>query len=280
MIEQRSLDLHYQDNMKLTLIITTMNLTNDKVVELIRNRPLQSFVIVSNQCRKEEVVKGSDYLIINSKDRGVSLARNKMIDYIPLNTDYVMFLDDDVTVDFNIAEMINEEIKSYKNVNAIYYNCVSLNKERPIRSIKKSGKIKWRSVSSYGVWGLVIKVSAIKEYNLSFREEFGPGSMFPVGEDSIYLKELINKVPNVYMSKKKLIHINQKESTWFKGYNEQYFINVGAAKSVLYPKKFLLETFKTYLFAIKHSKYSFRDIRKFMNSGKKQLGNFYAVSNR
>ena len=29
---------------------------------------------------------------------------------------------------------------------------------------------------------------AIKKYNLRFKEEFGPGSVFPVGEDSIYFR--------------------------------------------------------------------------------------------
>lgn len=261
--------------MNLALIVTTTKKDVSQCLEIINKQSNNIFVVLSNQRDKESVIKNKNYIIVNSIARGVSLARNSMLNYLPEDTDYVMFLDDDVILVDNAKEIIEDEINKYKDVNAIYFNCVSLNKDRPIRSIKKDGKIKWKAVSSYGVWGLVIKVDAIKKYNLSFKEEFGPGSKFPVGEDSIYLKELIDKVPNVYMSRKTLIQIEQKESTWFKGYDEQYFINIGAAKSVLYPKTFWLETIKTYIFAKRVSKYSYKQINFFMYQGKQNYRKEY-----
>lgn len=53
---------------------------------------------------------------------------------------------------------------------------------------------------------------------------FGSGSEYSCGEDTIFMKELMDKGFRIYKSPLKIAKIDMSGSTWFSGYNEKFFM--------------------------------------------------------
>ena len=69
-----------------------------------------------------------------------------------------------------------------------------------------------------------------------------------MGEDSIYLRDLMKKSNNVYTNTPSVAYIEQSNSTWFKGYNKVYFVNLGKATKRIYLHTFLLHVSKNVIY--------------------------------
>lgn len=69
-----------------------------------------------------------------------------------------------------------------------------------------------------------------------------------MGEDSIYLRDLLKRSNNVFTSIGLLATIKQESSTWFKGYDKNYFINLGKATKRIYPRTFIFHVFKNVIY--------------------------------
>lgn len=55
-------------------------------------------------------------------------------------------------------------------------------------------------------------------------------------EDTLFLKELIEKGLKLYKSPIRIASVDMSDSTWFKGYNEKYFKDKGALIEAAYPR--------------------------------------------
>ena len=66
--------------------------------------------------------------------------------------------------------------------------------------------------------------------NIRFDEAFGAGSKFEMGEENIFLADIFRKHLKIYYVPEKIgtLKVNHP-SSWFKGYNEKYFIDRGAS---------------------------------------------------
>ena len=69
-----------------------------------------------------------------------------------------------------------------------------------------------------------------------------------MGEDSIYLRDLLKRSNNVFTSIDLLATIEQESSTWFKGYDRSYFINLGKATKRIYPYTYLFRVIKNVIY--------------------------------
>ena len=65
---------------------------------------------------------------------------------------------------------------------------------------------------------------------------FGGGARYGSGEDTIFLKECLDKGLRVYAVPYAIAEIDQSAaSSWFTGYNEKYFYDRGALYASMYP---------------------------------------------
>ena len=62
-----------------------------------------------------------------------------------------------------------------------------------------------------------------KMLKIIFNENFGAGTENNRGEEQIFLYEAIRKGMKVIFVNKKIGEVEQKESTWFAGYNPEFF---------------------------------------------------------
>lgn len=218
---------------------------------ILKRMKINTDVIIANQanynCFATKQLPQGTALMITTTTRGLSKNRNIGLEFVDRNTDYVLFADDDLVFVENYLEKIVSELESHPEADAVKFNLTNLSK---IRKISMTPIMKWRkasllSVSSSGVWGMVIRMDSIIKYNLRFNEYFGAGTENYCGEDTIFLQEIIKKGIKMYLSPLYIAGIDQSNSTWFEGFNKKYFMVGGMVLSAIYPKIAYLIAFRS-----------------------------------
>lgn len=225
------------DKVKLEVLVTTMY---QKDISKYFDMNLQTDAVIANQADSENFevcdVNGSTVKFVTTPSRGLSKNRNIAISNIGKDTDIIVFADDDLKFYDDYEQKIISAFKKTPKAQAIRFNvnCIS---ERKIsmKQIIETHRATRREVTSWGVCGLAVKASVIKENSLKFNERFGTGTENYCGEDSIFLQELFKEKVNVYASPEFIAQIDQTDSTWFEGYNEKFFTVAGMIINEIYP---------------------------------------------
>lgn len=102
-----------------------------------------------------------------------------------------------------------------------------------IKKYERLGKIEYKEYCSVQ---LAFRREKLIYKNMSFNTMFGSGSEYSCGEDTIFMKELMDKGFRIYKSPLKIAKIDMSGSTWFSGYNEKFFHDKGALIGVTYPR--------------------------------------------
>jgi len=215
--------------MKLEILVTTMNKTEEQIIALFRKMNLQGPAIFGNQCGKDGrvvmLIDGQPVKIINQSNLGVSNNRNAILK--EATAEWVIFMDDDVTMIKDYWETIEDNLVHHRHATSIRFNMITDNVIRPIRQ-HGGGISTYRDVISYGVWGLLLNRERIIKKGLWFNPDFGPGARFYCGEDSMFSSRLMLTTGRNYLAKAVLGHVDQTESTWYKRHDKKFFISQGA----------------------------------------------------
>ena len=207
--------------MNLEVLISTMNkntnLDNQKLIEKMKIKGNSLTISQTNKNGKEE----GKNRILYVNEKGLSKSRNLAIDNA--NADIVLIADDDVIYDEDYEKTILEAYKENKNADMIAFYVKSRNPKRKVRKLK-SGKIGWIRIFRVSSFQLTFKLESIKENGLVFDENFGAGSENFCGEETIFLSDCLRKGLNLLYVDKKIGEVEQKESSWFKGFDKQYFM--------------------------------------------------------
>ena len=86
----------------------------------------------------------------------------------------------------------------------------------------KSGKIGWIRIFRVCSFQLTFKRASIIKNNLKFDEDFGAGSQNYCGEETIFLSDCLRKNMKLTYVDRKIGEVEQKESTWYKGFSKEY----------------------------------------------------------
>ena len=199
---------------------------------------LQTDAVIANQActnTKSEIIEnGNKFLMITTDTRGVSLNRN--IGISNSTADVIVFADDDQVFVDGYATMVLDGFAKYPDADAIKFYCESTNPKKPL-SYKNPGcwkKAVRLDLTSAGVLGIAVKREFLEKNNIRFNEFIGPGNEIYCGEDTAFIVDLFRYDANIYLSPELISYVNQSDSTWFKGFNEQYFISVGYVYATIY----------------------------------------------
>ena len=223
------------DKVKLEVLVTTMH---QKDISKYSEMNLQTDAVIANQadgCRFEETeIDGKRLRFVTTDTRGASVNRNIAITFS--TADIIVFADDDQQFVDGYEELIVNEFKNNPSVDAIKFYCESTNKERPMSFQKPSSfcKANKRNLMSAGVHGFAIKREFLIKNNILFDVSMGPGREIYCGEDSVFLNDILKNKANVCLAPILISYINQGDSSWFKGYDEQFFISCGYIYKKIY----------------------------------------------
>lgn len=221
--------------MKLEVLVSTLD-PNPK--ELITKMNIQTDAIIICQSDKvsyEEVeIKNNKVKIYYFNERGVGLSRNNAL--MRATGKYILFADDDEIFVDNYEEIIINEFKK-TNADFIVFDINAYGSEvRKYKKIYKDKKIHFNNCLKYGAVRFAVKTESLRKKNIVFNQLFGGGCIYGSGEDSIFIFECIKKKMQVYQNHNIVANVNMEKSSWFRGYNEKYYMDKGALFAALNSK--------------------------------------------
>lgn len=242
---------------RLQLLVATMNLTD--IIGLCDKMHIASDALIINQsdCVKYECLFYHGYKIecYTFAERGLSRSRNNAL--LRCTGEILCIADDDMVYTDTYREDIINEFQKHPEADALVFNVTALNDERSGKPIEKYARVGKRESREYGSVHIAIRKRALIGKNVYFNTLFGSGATYSCGEDTLFLKELIEKDLKLYKTPTRIASVDMSDSTWFKGYNEKYFKDKGALIEAAYPRC-------SYLLAILQS----------VRNSKKSLGSY------
>lgn len=242
---------------RLQLLVATMNLTD--IIGLCDKMHIASDALIINQsdCVKYECLFYHGYKIecYTFAERGLSRSRNNAL--LRCTGEILCIADDDMVYTDTYREDIINEFQKHPEADALVFNVTALNDERSGKPIEKYARVGKRESREYGSVHIAIRKRALIGKNVYFNTLFESGATYSCGEDTLFLKELIEKDLKLYKTPIRIASVDMSDSTWFKGYNEKYFKDKGALIEAAYPRC-------SYLLAILQS----------VRNSKKSLGSY------
>ena len=98
--------------------------------------------------------------------------------------------------------------------------------------VKREGKASMKDLTKYGTFCISAKREMIHFNNIYFHLQFGGGTKYSCGEDTLFLQDCYKNKLDIYITKSLIATLEHNESMWFRGYTDKYFYD----KGVLYYK--------------------------------------------
>ena len=210
---------------KFAILLSCMYETDKKI---IKRSNVQSNCVIINQCnedKKEElkIDNNKTCLWLNSKERGLSKSRNMAMQNS--NADICLIADNDEIFDDNVEEKILKAYKEVPQADIIVFNLH--NKQTKLKNkIYKLKRLECLKVCS---WQITFKRNSVIKNNLKFDIKLGAGTGNGAGEENKFLLDAYDKGLKIYHYPINIAMMIENESTWFSGYNEEYFYKRGVS---------------------------------------------------
>ncbi len=218
--------------MKVQVLASVMNQSFDTVVSKMR---LDSDAVIINQCDRlgmeEKEYNGHILRFFSFPDRGIGRSRNEAI--LRADGDICLFSDEDIVYEPGYAEAIIREFEQNPDADMILFN-ITIEKERRTYHISERKRVHWYNCGRYGAVSFAVKRESLLTSGVTFSLLFGGGARYSNGEDSLFLKEFMDKGYRVYTAPVTIGHEEAGDSTWFEGYHEKFFHDRGVLYRFLY----------------------------------------------
>lgn len=249
--------------MDLEVLLSTMYQKDDT---FLRNMNLETNCLAINQTNTDKEIyhKGYNYRIISTYERGLSRSRNMAIDN--MEGDICILSDDDVEYVEGYSKIIIDEFEKNPDYDILAFMVEGKDKKfkEYSKKEKRLGYITSLKVSSVEI---AFKAESIKKNNIKFNELLGTGSLFYMGEENAFLYACLRKGLRIKYIPKKIADIYVGNSTWFNGFDKEYFVNKGAAFTGMTKRASI---FLIIQFAIRHY-INYKDSLSFINAFKNML---------
>lgn len=235
---------------KVQVIIATMGAKDFSLVEKMN---IQSDAVIVNQCDtngyEEFFHNGNRIIYVSTTQRGLSKSRNMALSYA--TGDIILIADDDIVYENGYPEQVLKAYQETPKADIIAFSTIStgapnLNTDEIVKG-KKILKSKPAPRNRYyGSVKISFKRDAVLKKGVFFNTYFGAGAKYNCGEDAIFLREARKKGLVVYQNIHVISKVNYTISTWFKGYDKEFYFNKGAWIAATYP--FFYRFLKYYFF--------------------------------
>ncbi len=218
--------------MKIEILVSVLN---QDVQKLMKQMNIESNAVFINQCEFDSL-KQIEYKAYHIKEvdlssRGVGISRNTAIHYS--EADILLFSDQDIVYEKGYATAIEKEFAMHPKADMILFN-IQVGEERKTYENLKWKRVHWYNCGRYGAVSFAIRREKLLESRVMFSQLFGGGAKYSAGEDSLFLKDLMDRGIRVYASPILIGREEEGDSTWFKGYDEKFFFDRGVLYKQLY----------------------------------------------
>jgi GR25 family glycosyltransferase involved in LPS biosynthesis len=226
-------------------------------------------IIIINQTTENNLLHTDNELIkvYNVFEKGLSKSRNLALENATKKL--LVIADDDVIFCKNFQENILEAFNTFTNHDGFRFQFLNhqgnLAKKYPTAFQSKLSTFETLNTSSVE---LVFKSESLKNAKISFDENFGLGTNFPIGEEAIFVSDLIKKglkigfVPQVIVSHSTI-------STGHKTKNATLYYIQSAVFYRIFSKMYLFWVVLKLFFDFKQSKIKFTNVFYLFNQALK-----------
>ena len=219
--------------MKLQTLAAAIDQTDHALVEKLN---IQTDALIGNQCSRsgEETFsfRGHRVTYLNATERGVGNNRNRLLERA--DADYLILADDDMRFVDGYPEIAMQAVRACADADVYIFNLIEREPRRYVnRAVRRVGR---RQYARYGAARLMLRRDTIERAGLRFSTEFGGGARYGSGEDTIFLRDCLDRGLKLCAVPYALAEIDQDAaSSWFTGYHEKFFRDKGALYACLYP---------------------------------------------
>jgi len=209
------------------VLVSTMNQRNTDIAGKM-NLSSNCLIINQSDFENKEISQEDNYTIkfFSYHERGLSRSRNRALDNA--SGDLCIFADDDLIYDSNYVEKIKTAYSSLPDADIIIFNVPSKNSKRPSNIRYNTTRLGFLDTMKVASYQISFRRRSIIKNNIRFNVLFGAGSRYYCGEENIFLYKCLNKKMVVYHYPTRIAEVEQNTSTWFNGYDKEYFISRGA----------------------------------------------------
>ena len=166
--------------------------------------------------------------VVESGETGVAKSRNRVIENT--TTEYLIFADDDATINPEGLVQIVEYLDSHPECDLV--TAMTTNEMGALRKRypTKSQSLTLFNSAKFGTIEMVVRVASIKSNGLRFDENFGAGSLNKLGDEYIFISDLLRiGRKGVFLPIELASHSNESSGTNLAG-NESEEILAARAK--------------------------------------------------
>lgn len=222
--------------MTLEVLMATMHQSD---TSLAQKSNCKSDMLIINQtdCDEsfcQEEVDGHTIRMYSNTQRGLSRSRNLAI--LHAKGDICLISDDSEKFEDNYVETILSAFKRHPDADIIAFNFKRTNHRSSSKEkFKKEGKAsKYTFFSSQS---LAFRRDVILNNHIFFDYRLGAGSCFiSAGEEGAWQRLARKKGLIIYQCPEVIATVVQEDSTWFTGFHEKYFYDLGANINVKFPE--------------------------------------------
>lgn len=211
--------------MRIQVLVATMKQQDHSLLEKMN---IQTDAIIGNQCDRDEVerfnYRGHEIAWYSFNERGVGLNRNNAL--MRADADIGLFADDDMVYVDSYAEIVNKAFEELPDADIIVFDLTYPHGGRaPITKVQRLNK---RGCMRFGAARLGVRLDRIHLNGVNFNLCFGGGAKYCNGEDTLFLNECLDKKLHIYAYPAVIAHLqDERTSTWFQGYNDEFFFDKG-----------------------------------------------------
>lgn len=221
--------------MNLEVLISCMNQQDMKIAE---QTGIQTDGLIINQCPQLEysddasldrntfAVQNSsrgNIRMLSTNTRGLSKSRNLAIQHAV--GDLCLLCDDDEQLDASYEETI---LNAYELLPEADMICFRI-ENQPSRLKQETQRLtKWTAMR-IASWQITFRRESILKSGVRFDEDMGAGTGNGGGEEVKFLRDCIGAGLKAYYVPNSIGTVAQTESTWFKGFNRDFFYKRGVA---------------------------------------------------
>lgn len=202
---------------------------------LARDMNLQTDAVIVNQCDHEASdtfsCRNRTIRVFSMKERGVGLSRNTALSHA--EGGIVLFSDEDIRFYDGYEEQVLSAFQNNPAADVITFN-FKVDERRATYYNREERPIRWYNYGRYPTYSVAARLDSLKKKGIAFSLLFGGGAKYSNGEDSLFLHDCLKKGLRLYTSTKEIGEEVYRESTWFKGYNEKFFVDRGVLYTFLY----------------------------------------------
>ena len=212
------------DKDTLTVLVSCINQDTQSILQ---NTKITTNAVIVNQGKEDKVSQeekdGNHFVYVDSSDTGLSNSRNLALQHA--NATIGLVCDDDEVLDDHYEETILKGYSSLSDADIIIFKMSN----QPCKLKNQIYKLNKWDVLHVSSWQITFRIDSIKKKGLAFDPYMGAGTKNGASEEVKFLRDCLDAGLTIYYVPKDIGAVAQEESTWFKGYNKDFFYQRGVA---------------------------------------------------